>query len=161
MKICKFSQKSKEQIYKAFTDRQNKLQAEDFALVPFNKRIVFAPHCMRNAAACTAVDKGGHYICSECGSCKINTISKLVKKLNYKALYIVKGGRTIEKIIKEEKPEGIVGIACFFEGEQSFKMLKDEKVALQFVPLTKDGCTATDTDLGEIEKVLKQQKTKL
>jgi hypothetical protein len=34
-------------------------------------------------------------------------------------------------------------------------MLKDENVTVQFVPLTKDGCTTTDTDLTEVEKVLK------
>jgi hypothetical protein len=156
MKVCKFPQKSKEHAYKTFTDKQNKLQAEKFASVTFNKRIVFAPHCMRNTAVCVAIDKGGYYICAECGGCKINAISKLVKKLGYGSLYIAKGGRTIEKIVKEEKPEAIVGIACFFEGDQAFKMLKDEKIALQFVPLTKDGCTATDTDLVELERVLKQ-----
>jgi hypothetical protein len=156
MKVCKFPAKSKEHAYKSFTDKQNNLQAEKFALVPFNKRIVFAPHCMRNVAVCAAVDKGGYYICAECSGCKINAISKLVKQLNYKALYIAKGGRTIEKIVKEEKPEAVVGIACFFEGDQAFKMLKDAHIALQFVPLTKDGCTATDTDLAEVERVLKQ-----
>jgi hypothetical protein len=156
MKVCKFPAKSKEHAYKKFTDKQNKLQAEKFALVSFNKRIVFAPQCMRNISGCAAVDKGGYYICAECGECKINFISKLVKQLNYKALYVAKGGRTIEKIVKEEHPEAIVGIACFFEGDQAFKMLKDKHMPIQFVPLTKDGCTATDTDLAEVERVLKQ-----
>jgi hypothetical protein len=156
MKVCKLPAKSKEYAYKSFTDKQNNLQAEKFALVPFNKRIVFVPHCMRDVAACTAVDKGGYYTCAECGGCKINALSKLVKQLNYKALYIAKGGRTIEKIVKEEKPEAVVGIACFVEGDHAFKMFKDAHAALQFVPLTKDGCTATNTDLAEVERVLKQ-----
>jgi hypothetical protein len=157
MKTCKLPAiKSKEHTYMSFTNNQNNLQAEKFALVPFNKRIVFAPHCMRNTAVCVAIDKGGYYICAECGECKINILSKLIKQLNYKTLYIVKGGRAIEKIVKEEKPEAIVGIACFFEGVQAFKMLKDAHIILQFIPLTKDGCTATDTDLTEVERVLKQ-----
>ncbi|MDR3306061.1 MAG: DUF116 domain-containing protein [Endomicrobium sp.] len=156
MKACKLPAKSKDRAYKSLTDKQNKLQAGKFALVPFNKRIVFAPHCMRNLAVCAAADKGGYYICAECGGCKINAISKLVKQLNYKALYIAKGGRTIEKIVKEENPEAVVGIACFFEGNHAFKLLKDAHMAVQFAPLTKDGCTATDTDLAEVEKVLKQ-----
>jgi hypothetical protein len=156
MKVCKFPVKSKEHSYKTFTDKQNKLQAEKFALVAFNKRIVFVPHCMRNISMCSAIDKGGYYICAQCGGCKINVISKLVKELGYKALCVVKGGRTIEKIVKEENPEAIVGIACFFEGDQAFKMLKDKKISVQFVPLTKDGCADTDTDLAEVERVLKQ-----
>jgi hypothetical protein len=154
MKVCKFPARSKEYAYKTFTDKQNKLQAGKFALVPFNKRIVFVPHCMRNVATCVAVDKGGYYICANCGGCKIDAISKLVKQLNYKALYIAKGGRSIEKIVKEERPEAIVGIACFFEGDQAFKLLKDVHIAVQFVPLIKDGCAATDTDLAKVERVI-------
>ncbi|MDR3256514.1 MAG: DUF116 domain-containing protein [Endomicrobium sp.] len=157
MKVCKVSPKSKKQTYKTFTDKQNKLQSKKFASVHFNKRIVFAPHCMRNTAICIAAEKEGYYICAECGGCKINDISKLLKELNYHALYVLKGGRAIEKIIKEQKPAAIVGIACFFEGEQAFKILKDENIAVQFVPLTKDGCTTTDTNLKEIERVLKQK----
>ncbi|MDR1122449.1 MAG: DUF116 domain-containing protein [Endomicrobium sp.] len=157
MKVCKLpAVKSKEDVYKSFTYKQNNLQSEKFALVPFNKRIVFAPHCIRNIAICVAIDKGGYYTCTECGGCKINILSKLIKQLNYKTLYIVKGGRSMEKIVKEEKPEAIVGIACFFEGDQAFKLLKDTHIVLQFIPLTKDGCTATDIDLTEVERVLKQ-----
>jgi hypothetical protein len=109
---------------------------------------------MRNTEVCTAIEKGRCYICAECGGCKISDITRLIKKLNYRDLYIVKGGRAIEKIIKEQKPEAIVGIACFFEGNQAFKMLKDENVTVQFVPLTKTGCATTDTDLTEVERVL-------
>jgi hypothetical protein len=156
MKVCKIRAKNSAHAYKTFTDKENKFQSEKFALVPFNKRIVFAPHCMRNVSVCVAVDKGGYYICAQCGGCKINLISKLGKQLNYKALYVAKGGRAIGKILKEEHPEAVVGIACFFEGDQAFKLLKDMQIAVQFVPLTKDGCAATDTDLAEVERVLKQ-----
>jgi hypothetical protein len=155
MKLCKVPKKSKEQIYKTFTYKQNKLQVNKFAYAPFNKRIVFVPHCMRNTAVCAAIEKDSCYICTECGGCKISNIIKLMRESNYRNLYIVKGGRAIRKIIKKQKPEAIVGIACFFEGNQAFKMLKDENVAVQFVPLIKDGCAATDTDLTEVEKVLK------
>ena len=155
MKSCKFSQKNKEHTYKTFTDKQNKLQWKKFASIPFNKRLVFVPHCMRNTTICTAKEKDSYYICSECSGCKINKISKLVKKLNYQTLYILKGGRTIEKIIKEQKPKAIIGIACFFEGYQALKILKDEDVTVQFVPLKKDGCANTDIDMDEAEKVFR------
>ncbi|MDR3253730.1 MAG: DUF116 domain-containing protein [Endomicrobium sp.] len=158
MKLCKVAGKSKENVCKAFTDKQNKLQAKKFASVPFNKRIVVVPHCMRNTTVCTAVEKEGYYICKECGGCKISEISKLVKELNYKALYVLKGGRAIKNAVKEQPPQAIVGIACFFEGEQAFKLLKDDNVIVQFVPLNKDGCTATDTNLQEVEIILKNNK---
>jgi len=156
MKLCKSFKKSKEQVYKAYTEKQNKVQQKSFAQIPFEKRLVFAPHCMRNTAVCIAEEKDSHYICKECGGCKMNDISKLVKKLGYGGLYILKGGRAIVKIINEQKPQAIVGIACFYEGEQAFKVTEDINVIVQFVPLTKDGCAATDTDMAEVEKILKQ-----
>jgi hypothetical protein len=110
---------------------------------------------MRNAAVCSAVEKDGYYICTECGGCKISDIVKLTRGSNYRNLYIVKGVRVIGEIVRKQKPEAIIGIACFFEGNQAFKMLEGENVAVQFVPLTKDGCAATDADLTEVEKVLK------
>ncbi|MDR3071531.1 MAG: DUF116 domain-containing protein [Endomicrobium sp.] len=156
MGLCKIARKSKEQVYQTFTNKQNKFLAKKFSAVPFDDRIVFAPHCMRNTAVCSAVEESSYYICVGCGGCGISNIRNFVKELNYKALYVVKGARAIDKIVKEQKPKAIVGIACFFEGVQAGKMLKGSGMAAQFIPLTKDGCAATSTDLTKVEKILKQ-----
>ena len=55
------------------------------------------------------------------------------------------------------EPIAIVGIACYYEGEQAFKVTEGSGVIVQFVPLTNDGCAATDTSMEEVEKILKQQ----
>lgn len=157
MKLCKRSKKSKEQIYKAFTDRQNKSQQKKFSSIPFEKRIVFAPHCMRNTAVCTAIEKDSYYICSECGGCTLNKISRLTKELGYQALFIVKGGRALKKLSDEFKPLAVVGIACYYEGELGFKIFKGSGTIVQYLPLTKDGCANTDTDMAQAEEILKQK----
>jgi hypothetical protein len=157
MKLCKYPKKSKEQVYKAFTDKQNKSQQKKFSSVPFNKRIVFAPHCMRNTAVCTAYEKDSYYICRECGGCTIGKISGLVKELGYMGLFTVKGGRTLAKLAEEHKPAAVVGIACYFEGELGFNLFKNTDMVVQYVPLTKDGCANTDADFEEIKKILSQK----
>lgn len=156
MKLCKYPRKSKEQLYKAFTDKQNKTHQKKFSSTPFDKRIVFAPHCMRNTAVCTAEEKESYYLCRECGGCTIAKISKLVKELGYGKLFIVKGGRALIKLANEHKPEAVVGIACYFEGELGFKAFKDTDMIVQYIPLTKDGCANTDADIKEIEVILSQ-----
>ena len=158
MKLCKFPKKSKEQIYKTFTDKQNKSQQKKFAATPFEKRIVFAPHCMRNTVVCTAEEKDSYYVCRECGGCTIGKISNLVKELGYMGLFTVKGGRTLVKIVEKYKPEAVVGIACYFEGELGFKAFKDTGIIVQYVPLSKDGCANTDASFEEIEGILRQQQ---
>jgi len=159
MKLCRLTKKNKKQrnqFYKIFTEKQNRIQAKEFACIPFSKRIVCVPHCMRNTSICIALEKDGYYLCAECNGCKINDISILIKKLAYQALYVLKGGKKIESIIKEQTPKAIVGIACFIEGYQAFKILEYESLVVQFIPLIKDGCVATDADLAEVKKVLKQ-----
>jgi hypothetical protein len=158
MRLCGLTKKNKKrnQFYKVFTKKQNRIQAKEFALVPFSRRVVFVPHCMRNTSVCAALEKDGYYVCAECNGCKINDISMLMKELTYQALYVLKGGRKIESIIKSQSPKAVVGVACFLEGYQAFKILEYEKISVQFIPLTKDGCVATDIDLAEVKKVLKQ-----
>jgi len=154
MNLCKGSKEGKEEAYKVFTQKQNQSFQKKFSQIPFNERIIFVPHCMRKTAECKALEKDSYYICANCGLCKIAVINKLAQKLGYKNLYILKGGRTIRKLIEADKPKAVVGIACFFEGEQAFKLLKDFDIAVQFVNLTKDGCADTDADLSAVEKIL-------
>jgi len=154
MRLCKKNKESKEKKYKSFAAAQNKSQRAAFSKTDFKDRIVFAPHCMRNTKACKAQEKDFYYICKDCGACTIYKIKKLVEDLGCGGLYILKGGRAILKIVKEKNPKAIVGISCYFEGEQGFKVMKDTGVTVQFAPLTRDGCSDTDADIEEIKKIL-------
>jgi hypothetical protein len=75
-------------------------------------------------------------------------------------LFILKGGRTIEKLIKELKPAAILGVACYFEGSQGMDLCDKENITVQFVPLTKDGCANTDIDLDEVLQVIAKTSNK-
>jgi hypothetical protein len=94
---------------------------------------------MRNIEKCRAKEMGSYYTCAECGACKIGPISKKATALGYQALFILKGGRTVEKLIQELKPAAIVGVACFYEGAQGFEQGEKHQIVVQFVPLTRDG----------------------
>jgi hypothetical protein len=155
MKICKKDKKSKELAYINFTAKQNKAFRKKFSLIPKSQIIVFVPHCLRKTSVCRAQEKDSYYICAQCGACKISPISELTKELGYQGLFILKGGRTIIKLIEELKPKAVVGISCFFEGDLAFRTLKDYEIVVQFIPLSKDGCSDTDVDLEEVKKVLK------
>ncbi len=160
MKLCKISGKTNQERCKRITEKKNKAMEKLFLGVPFSRRIVLVPHCLRNAKKCTAKDFGSYFICLECGNCKIETISKRAKKLGYKGIYILKGGRTIEKLVEELEPGAVLAVACYFEGAQGFELLENkakDKIAVQFVPLSKDGCTDTDVNLPEVLELLSKQ----
>jgi hypothetical protein len=156
MNLCKKTKESRQKSYAIFAAAQNKAQSGAFAKTAFKDRIVFAPHCMRNTAACKAKEEDFYYVCKDCGACSIFKIKKLAESLGYGGLYILKGGRAILKVVKERSPKAIVGISCYFEGEQGFKVMKETGVTVQFIPLTKDGCHDTDANIDEAEKILKQ-----
>ncbi|MDR0822649.1 MAG: DUF116 domain-containing protein [Endomicrobium sp.] len=160
MNLCKVFKKSKEQAHRVFTQKQNKTFLRKFSKTPFNERVIFVPHCMRKTSLCKAKEQDSYYICANCGQCKIGEINKLAKQFGYKALYILKGGRAITKIIESDKPKAVLGVACFYEGDLAFKLLKDYDLAVQFVNLTRDGCADTDADLSAVSDILKMEEEK-
>lgn len=154
MFLCKKFKKTSNELNNLITERENKRMSKAFSSTPFSERIVFVPHCMRNIQKCKAQEKGSYYICVECGGCSIGAISKKTKELGYKAIFVLKGGKAIRNLIAELQPKALVGIACFFEGVQGIEESKKNNIAVQFVPLTKDGCVDTDTNLTEVFKIL-------
>jgi hypothetical protein len=136
----------------------NEKYKEPFEKTPFKDRIVLAPRCMRNISVCSAQEQGPYFICKNCGGCTIGKIDVLMKELGYGNLYVLKGGSAVPKIIKEQKPKALVGIACAIEGVPLFSAAQDENVVAQFALLLKDGCANTDADFDEIKKILENYK---
>src|SRR3989339_902852 len=153
MKLCIFPVKTSENLNKIIVEKKNKKYAKSFSAAGFSERVIFLPHCMRNIEKCKAKEMGSYYLCMKCGACKAGDISKKAEELGYKAVYILKGGKAVEKLSSEIKPRAVLGVACFFEGVQGMELSEKRKMAVQFVPLTKDGCVATDVDLEEVFKV--------
>jgi hypothetical protein len=142
--------------YNDFINEYNRFYVKKFIAISVSERIVFVPHCMRSNNHCCAIEKNGYYICMECGNCNINYINILLKKLHYndEALYILKGSTVIKDIIIKKKPKAIIGIACLYEGYQAFKRFKKNNLIIQFIPLLKDGCNSTETNLLEVARIL-------
>jgi hypothetical protein len=155
MLFLKFFKKRKEEKDRLSIKKLNEKNKETFGKTPFKDRIVLAPRCMRNVSKCLALEQGPYFICKNCGACTIGKIDSLMKKLGYGNLYVLKGGSAVPKIIKEQKPKALVGIACSIEGVPLFNAAQDESVAAQFTLLIRDGCANTDADIAEIEKVLR------
>ena len=154
MKLCFKLKKINETNYRAFVNKKNASIMNKFKAVDFKDRFIFIPHCMRNTAVCKAKDEGCFYSCAKCNACKIGQIVSFAQTLGYEKIYIMKGGKAIQQIIETEKPKAIVGIACYFEGKLGIKLADKYKLPVQFIPLTKDGCSNTDVDLEEAKKII-------
>lgn len=110
--------------------RVNKRHKKAFDKVPVSERILFISHCIIKQQR--------------------EQIERLAGKLGYK-FYKVGGGSIVLKKIEQEKPDAVVGIACFRELEMA---VKEIKMPLQAILLETDGCKDTTVDLAAVEKIL-------
>jgi len=122
------------------------------------KRALFLPHCSRKYMdhRCQAVfnSKLPSYKCGHCSEdCLINKATKLGEEKGYD-VYVLPGGSCVLGILKRNKYEGVVGVACGQEMKLGGEGLKQLGLAGQAVPLIKNGCANTSFSLQSLEKTL-------
>ena len=128
---------------------QNNLQREFIRKTPKHERVVFIPHCLRDAKNCVApVDEDGYH-CKKCGRCVIAKITAECEKRGMR-WYMCGGGSQVQNLIMKHKPKAIVGIACFNEIQMALEKLKEYNVPIQAVLLRKSGCVNTEVVLQEV-----------
>lgn len=138
----------------ALTIRKNKEHALAFSKAPFGRRLLIVPQCLRATGACRAEERGEAYVCARCGACKIGTLAERAADLGYLGTYILKGGSAVARLVAQAAPAAVVGLACHLEGALGVLTCEEKGVAVQFVPLARDGCADTDVDLDEALDVL-------
>lgn len=134
---------------------RNIIDREAVKETPKENRILFLPHCLRDSKNCEGEygDKG--LMCNKCGSCVIPEIEKKAKQLGYEEVYVVPGGSLVYKILEEEKPKAVIGVACYDELDQAIKKASEESIPSQGILLTKTGCVNTETNKHEVLSKLK------
>lgn len=137
---------------------RNTVFEPEFKKIPFKKRILFLPHCVRKVEKCKATSNGEGFVCNNCGACDIFKAKKLAEKLGYKKIFIVPGGSMVKKLLIKYKPKAAIGVCCFNEATLSFELLKDTKIIPQIVLLSKDGCKDTIINMPILEEKLNLKK---
>jgi len=123
------------------------------------KRALFLPHCSRKFmdSRCKATfnPEIPSYTCSHCSSdCLIHQAVLLGEKNGYD-VYVIPGGSCIKEILKKNRYEAVVGVACGMEIKLAGELLSKLNLPGQAVPLIKNGCANTRFDLEFLEKILR------
>jgi hypothetical protein len=134
----------------------NKHQRKNFEKA--NRKALLLPHCTRSYMdrRCKAdfIPEIPTYKCNGCtNDCSVNQVSILAKKKGYD-VFVIPGGSCAEKILRENKYEGVLGVACGMELKMSVNLLKKVGIAGQGVFLTKNGCANTNLNLENLERVM-------
>jgi hypothetical protein len=122
------------------------------------KRVLLLPHCSRKYMdhRCKALFDASvpSYTCAHCSEdCLVNKADRLARDKGYDVC-VVPGGSCIPKILKENSYEGIVGVACGEEIKMSIDALDSMDIAIQAIPLIKNGCANTAFNMGTLINVL-------
>lgn len=146
LKIMSLFSVSEKDALKILINARNELNKEK--VKEKKRKILFLSHCMRERN-CKAETGQKGLVCKKCN--KECQISKIIEFAGM-PVFIVPGGSMVFKIIEEEKPDAIIGVACSLEIEQAIS--KTDKIPAIGIPLIKEGCIDTKVDLEELKLIL-------
>jgi len=144
-----------EELYdKVYITIKNIAHKKDLEETKKENIIIFLPQCLMNSEDCEAELTDNGYECLHCGGCSISEVVKTAEELGYGGVYIVPGGSLVRNIIKEEKPSAVIGVACNYELVEAIEYSTIHGIAVQAIPLLRDGCKDTEMDKEELFRLL-------
>jgi geranylgeranyl diphosphate synthase type II len=124
----------------------NALWRGQLAGIPFNRRLLLLPKCIRDSATCTAEFDEFGLVCRHCGGCSLTKLQQEAERLGY-AVLIAEGSAVVMRILQTHRIEAIVGVSCLSVLEKSFPFLEAAAIPGAAVPLLHDDCKDTNVDL--------------
>ena len=120
----------------------NTLWSDVVASIPFARRTLLLPPCLRSSAACRAEFDEYGLVCEQCGHCCIGPLSQEAEKLGY-AVLVAEGVGIVEKLLEQGSIDAVIGVSCMPSLERSFPRLANHAVPGLAIPLLQEGCQDT------------------
>ncbi len=124
----------------------NEMWREQLASVPFERRLLLLPKCLRVESKCPAPFDEFGLLCKQCGLCTIQDLQAEAEKLGYATL-VAEGSAIVMSLIQTGKVEAIVGVSCISVLERAFPYMEAAAIPGVAVPLLQDDCIDTTVDL--------------
>ena len=118
---------------------------QQFLAIPFNRRMLLLPHCLKHAEGCPAEYTQFGLDCERCGACSIADYKVRAEQLGYKVL-VAEGSPVVLKIIVSGYIDGILGVACLNVLEKAIDKILIAGVPSYAVPLHSGDCLNTTLD---------------
>lgn len=123
----------------------NEFWREQVQAIPFNRRLLLLPHCLKHAEGCPADYDEFGLDCRKCGACSVADFKTKAEDLGYKVL-VSEGTPIVLKIIVSGHVDAIVGVACLNVLERAFDKILLAGVPCVATPLLSSNCKSTSVD---------------
>src|SRR4051812_46503137 len=124
----------------------NEVWREALAAVPFERRLLLLPKCLRVEDKCPAPFDEFGLLCKQCGLCSIQDLQNEAERLGY-AVLVAEGSALVMAMIQTGKIEAIVGVSCLSVLEKAFPYMEAAAIPGIAIPLLQDDCKDTTVDL--------------
>ena len=124
----------------------NEMWREQLAAVPFERRLLLLPKCLRVEDRCPAPFDEFGLLCKQCGLCTIQDLQGEAERLGY-AVLVAEGSAIVMSLIQTGKIEAIVGVSCISVLERAFPYMEAAAIPGVAVPLLQDDCIDTNVDI--------------
>lgn len=118
---------------------------QQFLAIPFERRLLLLPHCLKHADGCPADYDEFGLDCEKCGACSIADYKVRAEQLGYKVL-VAEGSPIVLKIIVSGHVDGILGVACLNVLEKAIDKVLLAGVPSYAIPLHSGDCKNTKLD---------------
>ena len=124
----------------------NEVWREQLSAVPYNRRLLLMPKCLRVEDRCPAPFDEFGLLCKQCGLCSIQDLQEEAERLGY-AVLVAEGSAIVMALIQTGKIEAIVGVSCLSVLERAFPYMESAAIPGVAIPLLQDDCKDTAVDV--------------
>ena len=134
----------------------NEFWREQVQAVPFNRRLLLLPHCLKHAEGCPADYDEFGLDCRKCGACSVADFKGKAEDLGYKVL-VSEGTPIVLKIIVSGHVDAIVGVACLNVLERAIDKILLAGIPCIATPLLSSNCKSTSVDDDWVMEMIQLQ----
>jgi geranylgeranyl pyrophosphate synthase len=131
----------------------NEVWSEQLATVPYDRRLLLLPKCLRVEDKCPAPFDEFGLLCKQCGLCSIQDLQEEAERLGY-AVLVAEGSALVMALIQTGKIDAIVGVSCLSVLERAFPYMEAAAIPGVAIPLLQDDCKDTAVDLDWVWNVV-------
>ena len=126
---------------------------DSLAAVPYDRRLLLLPKCLRVEDKCPAPFDDFGLLCKNCGLCSIQELQQEAERLGY-AVLCAEGSAIVMAIIQTGKIDAIVGVSCLSVLEKAFPYMESAAIPGIAIPLLQDDCKDTTIDIDWVWDVI-------